>query len=348
MIGRLLSRWQRMGGPGFWWDDWTILFVWASSIQMIVILVLKSDDDAAWDSWAVTKDLRKVATLWVFSSAPSYFIGTFGAKVSLVLLYLRVVADNKTFRHVCWVTIFLCMAGLLGFTIGALATLWPLYYYEGDTAIPRQKLLGINFQITVFAIAACNIWLDFVVLLLPLGLLSRVRGISRQWKIWISAIFITGFAATAISIVRLVYIFPLRNSTNVSWDFGWFGMWSEVEVHVSTICANMPPMAGLLRRRWIKSHRRAASEDVSALNTGMVCVGASATTDSGSTQPAADDIEVSRAEAMRALEVGSLDRGGNDVSTDRSGGSFGTDTEKGRNFNNLPVVHEARDVMKER
>lgn len=57
---------------------------------MIVILVLKSDDDAAWDSWAVNKDLREVATLWVFSSAPSYFIGTFGAKVSLVLLYLRV------------------------------------------------------------------------------------------------------------------------------------------------------------------------------------------------------------------------------------------------------------------
>lgn len=76
------------------------------------------------------------------------------------------------------------MAGLLGFMIGGLVTLWPLYYYEGDTAIPRQKLLGINFQISVFAIAACNIWLDFVVLLLPIGLLSRIRGISHRWKIW--------------------------------------------------------------------------------------------------------------------------------------------------------------------
>lgn len=57
---------------------------------MIVVLVLKSHDDAAWDSWAVTPRLRELALLWVYSSIPSYFIGTFGAKVSLVLLYLRV------------------------------------------------------------------------------------------------------------------------------------------------------------------------------------------------------------------------------------------------------------------
>lgn len=107
-------------------------------------------------------------------------------------------------------------------------------------------------------------------------------------------------------------------------------------------------MAGLLRRRWVKSHRRAASEDVSALNTGMICVGASATTDSGSTQPASEDIEVSRAETMRALEVGRSGRTGDDVFINRGGGSFGTDAEKGRNSNNLHVVHEARDVMKER
>ncbi|USW55626.1 hypothetical protein Slin15195_G089450 [Septoria linicola] len=268
-----------MGGPGFWWDDWVILFVWVASIQMVVVLALKSRDDSPWDSWALTPEQRKRTLLWLYSSEPFYFIGTFGAKISMVLLYLRVLDGNPIFRRICWTTIALNAMGVVGFTIGSMISLWPYHYYKGDSAIPRDKLLGINFQISVFAISACNILFDIVVLLLPIGMLIKLRGISRRWKIWISVVFLTGFIATASSIVRMVYIFPLRNSTNITYDVGWFGLWCEIEVHLSTICCNSPPMAVLLKRRWIgNNHSRDGGESTRYVTAGTQGSGATGTT----------------------------------------------------------------------
>lgn len=77
----------------------------------------------------------------------------------------------------------------------------------------------------------------------------------------------------------MVYIFPLRNSTNITYDVGWFGLWCEIEVHLSTICCNLPPMAVLLKRRWIGSNRsRDGGESTRYVTAGTQGSGATGTT----------------------------------------------------------------------
>lgn len=83
----------------------------------------------------------------------------------------------------------------------------------------------------------------------------------------ISAIFLLGFVVTACSIVRITYIIPLRNSTNATWDFGKFGLWSEIEVHLSLVCCNVPATAGLIHRMRLRRKKGMAFSGKSTENT---------------------------------------------------------------------------------
>jgi hypothetical protein len=57
-----------------------------------------------------------------------------------------------------------------------------------------------------------------------------------------------GFVVTICSGIRIRYIFPVRNTTNPTWDYSRLAAWTEMEVHLSLVSCNLPPLAGLVRR----------------------------------------------------------------------------------------------------
>jgi hypothetical protein len=40
VAGRLLSRSKWFNGPGFWWDDWFVVFLWATSTSNVVLPIV--------------------------------------------------------------------------------------------------------------------------------------------------------------------------------------------------------------------------------------------------------------------------------------------------------------------
>jgi hypothetical protein len=90
---------------------------------------------------------------------------------------------NTLFRKICWLTLFLEVAGWVGFTIGAAAIQWPLHYYVGDTAVIQTYNYGIHVWASVLTTAIVNIVLDVWVLLLPIPKLYSLTAVSDQKKV---------------------------------------------------------------------------------------------------------------------------------------------------------------------
>lgn len=130
----------------------------------------------------------------------------------------------------------------------------------GDSAIVRTHRAGIDLIPAVLSIGVLNVATDFWVLLLPIPKLITLESITKQRRMWICIVFLLGFVVTVCSMVRFTTILPLRNTTNATWDFGHFVIWSEVEIHLSMVSCNLPALAGLIHRlRW-RHRRRIASQ----------------------------------------------------------------------------------------
>ncbi|KXT18052.1 hypothetical protein AC579_4554 [Pseudocercospora musae] len=260
-VCRLLSRSRFMNGPGFWWDDLLVLVLWMMSIELVICLAFMRHHGAGRDAigW-VSRDHVEKVLLCVYASEPFYITGTYGFKLVWVLLYLRMWEANTMFRKVCWCTAGLLMMGLVGFGVGAIAALWPHQYYSGDSAIVRTRRAGIDLIPAVLTISVLNVAKDFWVLLLPIPKLITLKSITKQRRMGICILFLLGFVVTVCSMVRFTTILPLRNTTNATWDFGHFVIWSEVEIHLSMVSCNLPALAGLIHRlRW-RYRRRIASQ----------------------------------------------------------------------------------------
>ncbi|KAK4621935.1 hypothetical protein CLAFUW4_07352 [Fulvia fulva] len=253
---RLLSRSRWLEGPGFWWDDWIMLAMWFITIEMAVCPFFSRTYWSGRDviGFVTVHDIERVL-MWTYVSEPFYLIGTFGTKLVWVFLYLRMWEANTMFRKLCWVTVGLLAVVMVGYPIGAIVTLWPHRYYIGESAIVRQNFWGIDLIPAVIAIGVQIVLFDFWTLLLPIPKLIRLTGVSKQRRTAICAVILLGFVVTGCSIVRLTVILPLQDSRNPNWDFGHFGTWSEIELHLSMISCNLPAIAGLVHRMMLRRRR---------------------------------------------------------------------------------------------
>jgi hypothetical protein len=88
--GRFLARSRWLEGPGFWWDDWLVLALWVLEVETGARLVFLRADCAGRDALAPVDatDVRGMLK-WDFISVPFYIIGTYGAKLGWILLYMR-------------------------------------------------------------------------------------------------------------------------------------------------------------------------------------------------------------------------------------------------------------------
>jgi hypothetical protein len=121
-------------------------------------------------------------------------------KASILAQYLRIFSGRLE-RALCW--------GLLGLSLPA--TCWAIF---GGTFLctPAAKLWSpqlpghcLDAQTYWLSAAGINICLDFMVLLLPLPAVTRLR-LPRKHKICLVLVFSLGFFVCIVSVVRLALV----------------------------------------------------------------------------------------------------------------------------------------------
>jgi hypothetical protein len=191
-------------------------------------------------------------------------------KISILLLYLRLFPETERwFRPTClllmgataitaipvyFTIVFQCKpiaytwyVDLLPMFTLLMKYMLSLYHEDRHKWDALQTGSCINTVAQIATLAAVNMILDMVIILLPVPRLLKLN-ISLGKKIGVIAVFTMGLFVTVTSAVRLQYVVHWGESQNPTWQYNPLALWSSIECNSTVICACMPPLAGPFKR----------------------------------------------------------------------------------------------------
>lgn len=163
-------------------------------------------------------------------------------KASILVQYLRVFNGRRT-RFCCW----LLMAALLP------AALWGvfggIFLCEPTAKIFNPEIKGYcrSAQTYWISVAAVNIGLDFLTLLLPIPFISGLH-LPRKQKFLTMLVFLLGFVVCLVSVTRLATVLITSAMGDFVMSGIWAIIWSAVEANVGIICASLLALKCLIVR----------------------------------------------------------------------------------------------------
>ncbi|KAI5361385.1 hypothetical protein Slin15195_G124990 [Septoria linicola] len=221
VAGRFLFRNPYCQGSGYGLDDWLIIVSLAILTPIVALVDETTRHGLGQDIWMLTPQQisRILYVSWACEIMYAVLMAT--TKIAILMLYLRIwqaeEARNKRFRIACYALccVMVCFAVTFGLLFGLSCS--PVSYaWERWDSTKEGTCLDV--LATLFACAAINIVLDFMVCLLPIPKLTALN-MSTPKKIGISFIFVLGLFVTICSIVRFNYLVKFAHSTNPSWDY---------------------------------------------------------------------------------------------------------------------------------
>lgn len=164
---------------------------------------------------------------------------------------------------ICWIVVGLLIAVFVSFEFATIFQCIPVSYNWRSLVDRTAQGSCTDRQAQVYAAAAFNIFFDILVLLLPVPSLLKLN-ISWMKKLGVGIVFLVGIVVTICSIVRISYLSKYGDSTNVTWNYAYIGLWSLLEVHLSVVCVCVPAAAGLFYRtlRHVKTGSPTESVDL--------------------------------------------------------------------------------------
>ncbi|KAF2441948.1 hypothetical protein P171DRAFT_434542 [Karstenula rhodostoma CBS 690.94] len=195
-----LSRKQKLAD-----HDWAILVALLFSTGLVVLLILATVMGGLGQHAALLSDpavqLVNFGKIYVANS-PVWGAAISAVKISILLLYIKIFAINRTFRIICWIILGLQSAWFVGVTLSGMLYCRPLAFAWNPT-IPGGKC-GNATQAYLSA-HIINLLLDIAVALAPVPILAKLR-LKKAKKIEITGIFALGIIICVITIARIILI----------------------------------------------------------------------------------------------------------------------------------------------
>ncbi|KAI0108796.1 hypothetical protein F4776DRAFT_657370 [Hypoxylon sp. NC0597] len=234
---------------GLGYDDWLILIGVAMTMVLMVLLLSGTIIDPNGLQVTQNTDPNYPYTpedvlymKYSYSAAVIYFTATSFTKAGILFMYHRIFARSTAFRYQL-------------FTIGGLVGCW--WVICTTLAITNCIPIGFtpelilvdpkycrNFNIFWMAAGACEIFIDTLVLILPVGAVLRMH-LSLRQKLTVSGIFLLGSFVIITGIIKTTLGYqPGRRVPSYSRT----EVWAAVHICMATICACLPIFKPLINR----------------------------------------------------------------------------------------------------
>lgn len=124
-----------------------------------------------------------------FVTSVLYFTISGATKLGILFMYHRIFAVSRAFHYLTFIAGGLVVGWWVGCTVATLTNCIPLEWsWINSLADPRYCF---NYNIFWMASGACEIFLDVLILSLPIMVVVRMR-LSLQQKLTVSGIFLLG------------------------------------------------------------------------------------------------------------------------------------------------------------
>ncbi|MCJ1300583.1 hypothetical protein MMC08_003380 [Hypocenomyce scalaris] len=224
-----------------WWDDLTCVL----SLVFIAVdgagAIEQSMHGAGlhlWDIQLVTwlvSDFEPYL-IWNVVSYTAYMIAMGFIKLSILLLYLKLLAPGMGLRWAVYALIAFVAMYTTATTLSLLFGCSPIakLYHSSSPGT------CINLTVHSYAQSGLNITSDVLIMLIPVPMVWRLQ-MKTKFKLGVVGIFATGIVVTVLSIVRLVSLYWSEYQTDDgTWEQGRATILSIVEVNLAIIASCMP------------------------------------------------------------------------------------------------------------
>ncbi|KAI6962023.1 hypothetical protein KC332_g16279 [Hortaea werneckii] len=225
-------------------DDWSMLLAWLSSIGFTIASYIsvawgvgfEKADAPAW--WAV-EAIKAVYVIEIF-----YYFSLFFVKVSILMLYLRLAGNLRTFLYwgaigtlVIIVAQFVSTIVVVGTQCMPMATYWD----------PTVEGTCININDFFYSTNIFTIITDVMIIGLPIATLWKLN-CPRAQKYGIMLAFLLGGISTVASCIRMYSIKIYTESPEPMRDAAPINTWSFIEINLGILCCSAPAIKPLFFR----------------------------------------------------------------------------------------------------
>lgn len=238
-------KFTRLGLGG---DDWLILVAVIATLLTAVLLLWGNsvDPDGLWVSENTNPDYTYTAEdvfylKLSFASSILYFTIAGATKLGILLMYYRIFAVSTAFRYQLFLSVALVIGWWVGCTIATLTNCIPLEWsWNNSLADPRYCF---NYNIFWMASGACEIFLDVLILTLPISVVVRMR-LSARRKVTVSIIFLLGGFTIVTGLIKVILGYPPNSRVP---SYSNTEVWTTVHAGLAIVCASLPIFRPLVR-----------------------------------------------------------------------------------------------------
>jgi hypothetical protein len=232
-------------------EDWCILAAWVFTVaadggtireaQLALghhIEDVSPENLMAW----LHADESTTAPQTTFIKTLFYNLSLFLTKVSVLLLYLRVLKTYNYLRKAIWATLVVVIV----YNVWAVAM-------QLSTCVPLRKkwdrtVEGYCHPLDVWwALTYIHIITDFIIFLLPIPAVVSMT-IPRAQKAGLLFVFCIGLFVCLISVLRVIWLTGRFPKTDMTWHLTSIGNWSSIEINIFVICACLTTLKPLFEK----------------------------------------------------------------------------------------------------
>ncbi|KAI1490019.1 hypothetical protein F5X96DRAFT_679383 [Biscogniauxia mediterranea] len=229
---RIRSRQIMYGRLKLETNDWLLLIAWLFEILFAVCFGFTTAYGSGRHAFAVSN--RHLLQIFSILTECFYFPSMLFIKLSILSLYASIFPVKRFHWWLKAVAVFMGAWALQGVFVTIFQCVPVEYGWNRE--IPGGYC--INYGASTIVTIVCNILTDFVVLLMPIPLVSKLQ-VSRQKKRLIMLTFALGGSACIVSIIRLPYAIDLGNFDG-SWTAVPAAMIGAVELMAGILAVSMP------------------------------------------------------------------------------------------------------------
>ncbi|RAL07235.1 uncharacterized protein BO97DRAFT_378986 [Aspergillus homomorphus CBS 101889] len=237
----------------FGWDDVSIILAWLFALgTQACSLYGYRHGGMGLHLWNLPPEVYESYIKVVFTAAIIYVPALALAKISLIILYYRILCQEHYQRWTLYA---------LAFIVSSYSIALIFAFIFGCQPVHKAWSLSVTGscidQYALYvATAVMNIITDIALIIVPVPTVIGLNMPTVQ-KIGLLFMFMVGCATLVTGIIRLITLIPFLNSSDPTHAIGWPDLWINIEANFIIICPCLPFLRHLLRRyapRWIGEH----------------------------------------------------------------------------------------------